>query len=102
MFALVGDAERRGAQIGLRQLLIAVAGVLARRRAGSRWPYGGPWLAFGAAAAVELAAIAPLLGCADRPVERDAPSGAYRAALRGALPFAATAGSSAAPAGRGA
>ena len=89
MFALVGDAERRGAQVGLRQLLVAVAGVLGPAAGGFALAYGGPWLAFGAAAAVELAAIAPLVGCADRPVERDTPSGAYRAALRGALPFAA-------------
>jgi hypothetical protein len=89
MFALVGDAERRGAQIGLRQLLIAVAGVGGPAAGGFALAYGGAWLAFGAAAAVELVAIAPLVGCADRPVERDMPSGAYRAALRGALPFAA-------------
>jgi hypothetical protein len=89
MFALVGDAERRGAQIGLRQLLIAVAGVGGPAAGGLALAYGGPWLAFGAAAAIELVAIAPLVGCADRPVERDTPPGAYRVALRGALPFAA-------------
>jgi len=89
MFALVGDAERRGAQVGLRQLLVAVAGVVGPAAGGFALAYGGPWLAFGAAAAVELAAIAPLVGCADPPVKRDAPPGAYRAALRGALPFAA-------------
>lgn len=89
MFALVGDAERRGAQIGLRQLLIAVAGVGGPAAGGFALAYGGPWFAFGAAAAVEIVAIAPLVGCADRPVERNMPSGAYRAAFRGALPFAA-------------
>jgi hypothetical protein len=89
MFALVGDAERRGAQVGLRQLLIAAAGVVGPAAGGLALAYGGPWLAFGAAGAAQLAAIAPLVGSADRPVERDAPPGAYRAALSGALPFAA-------------
>ena len=89
MFALVGDAERRGAQVGVRQLLIAAAGVVGPAAGGLALAYGGPWLAFGAAAAVQLVAVAPLVGCADRLVKRDAPSGAYRAALGGALPFAA-------------
>ena len=89
MFASVGDADRRGAQVGLRQLLVAAAGVVGPAAGGLALAYGGPWLAFGAAGAVQLGAIAPLIGCANRPVPRAAPPGAYRAARRGALMFAA-------------
>ena len=89
MFASVGDAHRRGAQVGLRQLLVAAAGVVGPAAGGLALAYGGPWLAFGAAGAVQLGAIAPLIGCANRPVPRAAPPGAYRAARRGALMFAA-------------
>jgi len=89
MFASVGDAERRGAQVGLRQLLVAAAGVAGPAAGGLALTYGGPWLAFGAAGAVQLGAIAPLIGCANRPVARVAPPGAFRAARRGALVFVA-------------
>jgi hypothetical protein len=89
MFAAVGDAERRGAQVGLRQLLVAAAGIVGPAAGGLALAYSGPWLAFGAAGAVQLGAIAPLVGCADRPVARVAPPGAFRAARRGALMFAA-------------
>jgi MFS family permease len=89
MFASVGDAERRGSQVGLRQLLVAAAGVAGPAAGGLALAHFGPWLAFGAAGAVQLAAIAPILGCANRAVARVAPPGAFRAARRGALVFAA-------------
>ncbi|THD44797.1 MAG: MFS transporter [Bradyrhizobium sp.] len=87
MFATVGDAEKRGAQVGLRQALIATAGIAGPAAGGLALTFGGPKLAFGAAAAVALIAIAPLLGCADHPIAPTAPPGAYRGARRGALLF---------------
>jgi hypothetical protein len=87
LFATVGDAERRGAQIGVRQTLAAAAGIVGPAAGGLALTFGGPKLAFGAAAAAAMVSIVPLLGCADRPVARIAPAGAYRAARRGALLF---------------
>jgi hypothetical protein len=87
LFATVGDAERRGAQVGARQALIAAAGIVGPAAGGLALTFGGPALAFGAAAVAAMVAIVPLLGCADRPVARVAPEGAYRAARRGALLF---------------
>ena len=101
MFATVGDAERRGVQIGLRQALIAAAGIAGPAAGGLALTFGGPGLAFGAAAAIALVSIAPLIGCADRPIARVAPAGAT--APRGAARCcsSATVGSSVAPAGPG-
>ena len=102
MFASVGDAERRGAQIGLQQLLLAVAGVFGPAAGGLALAYGGPWLAFGAAGTVQL-------GGSRR--SSAAPFGRWRASLRparsmprDAAPWCSspTAGSSTAPAGPGA
>ncbi len=87
LFATVGDAERRGAQVGLRQALVAAAGIVGPAAGGLALTFGGPSLAFGSAALAAMVAIVPLLGCADRPVARVAPEGAYRAARRGALLF---------------
>jgi hypothetical protein len=87
LFATVGDAERRGAQVGLRQALVAAAGIVGPAAGGLALTFGGPSLAFGSAALAAMVAIVPLLGCADRPVARVPPEGAYRAARRGALLF---------------
>jgi hypothetical protein len=48
----------------------------------------GPWIAFGTAAAIEVAAILPLLGVNAPPVPRLSPRGAYAAARTGVLLFA--------------
>ena len=66
---------------------IAAAGIVGPAAGGLALTFGGPSLAFGAAAVVAAFAIVPLLGCPDRPVARIAPAGAYRAARRGALLF---------------
>lgn len=88
MFAATGDSDRRGSQIGWRQLLVAVAGVAGPAAGGVMLTIGGPWLAFGAAAAIELAAIAPLRDLAEPQFAPIAREGAFRAARRGALLFA--------------
>jgi MFS family permease len=88
MFAAVGDSERRGSQVGWRQLLVGIAGVAGPAAGGLMLTIGGPWLAFGAAALIELAAIAPLRHIAEPPFAPIAPEGAFRAAKRSTLLFA--------------
>ena len=47
----------------------------------------GPWVAFGTAALIEAAAVIPLLGIADPPIESTPPDGSYAAARTGILLF---------------
>jgi len=47
----------------------------------------GPWVAFGTAAVIEIAAIVPLFGLAEPPFARVAPRGGYAAAKNGFLLF---------------
>jgi DHA1 family inner membrane transport protein len=61
VFSAVGDVQRRGSQVGARQLLGAVAGICGPAAGGLALALFGPWAAFGAAAAIEAAAILPLL-----------------------------------------
>ena len=91
IFAAAGDAERRGAQVGWRQMLTAVVGVVGPAAGGAALTIGGPGLTFGAGAAIQLVSIVPLIGLAYPPFARRAPEGAYRAARRGAGLFAADA-----------
>jgi hypothetical protein len=82
-FASLGDIDRRGSQIGGRQALVSVAEVLGPVAGGIMLTAFGPWSAFGAAFVVQMAAIAPLLGVAEPPVERLAPRDAYAEAKLG-------------------
>jgi DHA1 family inner membrane transport protein len=86
-FAALGDADRRGSQVGAREMLSAVAGVLAPATGGVVLTTLGPWAAFGAAAAIEVAAIAPLWRVGEPAVARVAPRDAYAAARTGVLLF---------------
>ena len=61
VFAVVGDAEHRGSQVSIRQALSTVAGIVGPVAGGLALTYLGPWAAFSFAAALELAAIIPLL-----------------------------------------
>jgi DHA1 family inner membrane transport protein len=61
VFSAVGDVQRRGSQVGARHLLGAVAGICGPAAGGLALALFGPWAAFGAAAAIEAAAILPLL-----------------------------------------
>ena len=61
MFSAVGDVQRRGSQVGARQMLGAVAGICGPAAGGLALALFGPWAAFGAAAVIEAAAILPLL-----------------------------------------
>jgi len=86
-FAALGDADQRGRQVGLREALSAGANVLAPATGGVVLSTLGPWAAFGTAAVIELAAIAPLWGVREPAVARLAPRDSYRAARTGALLF---------------
>ncbi len=81
-FAALGDAEFRGHQIGAREALVAVAGIvapalgaLALVTLGTRWTFAGVGL-------VQAAAAIPLLGVPNVAVQPKTP-GAFRAARLG-------------------
>jgi hypothetical protein len=88
VFSALGDADRRGSQVGARQVLGSVAAVLGPAVGGIVLTAFGPWAAFGAAAIVEAAAIAPLFWISDPYVERVAPKGVYAASMVGMQLFA--------------
>ena len=78
-FAAVGDAEHRGHQLGVREAVVAVAGIVAPLlgawalvTAGSRWT-------FAAVGLIQAIAAVPLLGAPNVAVRQEAP-GALRAA----------------------
>lgn len=85
MFAAIGDVGDRGSQVGWRQLLIAIAGTAGPAIGGIMLTVAGPWVAFGAAAAVECAAIVPLPGVIEPPIAPKAPPGAFPILKRGVL-----------------
>jgi hypothetical protein len=87
-FARVGDAEHRGHQIGAREAIASVAGIVGPLLVAWALIASGPMLAFGAAAAIHVLAALPFLGTPDVAVAREAP-GAFRAAIPGVLLFAA-------------
>jgi MFS transporter, DHA1 family, inner membrane transport protein len=82
----MGDAQRRGTQVGVRQFLTTVAAVLGPALGGVALAAFGPWAAFCAAAIIELAAILPLLALEEIPPARTDPLG--DSARAGALLFA--------------
>ena len=82
-FAALGDAEHRGQQIGVREAIAAVVGIVAPIAAGWTLIALGPHVAFGVTAATLLLSALPLLYAPSVAVMRDAP-GALRASLSGA------------------
>lgn len=87
-FAALGDAEQRGSQIGVREAVNALTGVLGPLIGGWALATLGPLPAFVAAAVTQAAAAAPLLGGPSLPVERLAPVG-LRSVLRASALMAA-------------
>jgi len=83
-FAVVGDDEHRGGQVGLREALSALAGVAAPVLGGFALANAGPTVAFGAAALVQAAAALPLVGAPEVEIAHDA-QGGFRAAWAGAV-----------------
>lgn len=83
-FASVGDAENRGGHVGVREAMVAIVGIIAPLIGAGALATGGPWLAFGGAALVQMLAAAPLIGAPEVEVAHEAPGG-VKAAWRGAL-----------------
>ncbi len=87
-FAAVGDVELRGGQLGVREAISAVTGVVAPLIGGWALVHVGPAASFAGAALVEAMATIPLLAAPQVSVPYEAPGG-FRAALRGAMLMAA-------------
>lgn len=86
-FAALGDHAIRGHQVGAREAIVAVVGVLSPAATGWLLVAFGPWAAFGASSAATLAAIAPLVWTPDVTVATRVP-GAWKAARFGVAMFA--------------
>jgi hypothetical protein len=87
-FAVLGDSEHRGHQIGAREALASLAAIIGPLIGGWALTTLGPRVAFGAAAIVHVLAALPFLGTPDVRVARSVP-GAFRAAMSGIMLFAA-------------
>jgi hypothetical protein len=87
-FAMLGDDAHRGHQIGAREAVAAVVGIIAPLATGWTLTALGPRVAFGATAVVLLLAALPILGTRNVAVV-DAAPGAFRAAIPGMLMFMA-------------
>jgi DHA1 family inner membrane transport protein len=87
-FAALGDDEHRGQQIGMREAIAATVGIASPLGTGWLLVTFGPRVAFGATAIIVMLAALPLLWTPDVKVARHA-AGAFRAAVPGALLFAA-------------
>lgn len=83
-FSALGDAEHRGHQIGAREALVAVVGVVAPLLGAWALVTLGPRWMFAAVGLVQALAALPLIGAPNVPVKRSAP-GAFRAARPAAL-----------------
>jgi hypothetical protein len=86
-YAMLGDAEDRGQQLGLREGLATLMSVIAPLFTGWALTFYGPRVAFYATSLVVLAAAAPILGARNVRIAQAA-TNAYCAALRGASIFA--------------
>jgi hypothetical protein len=87
-FATVGDAEHRGHQISAREALAALVGIAAPIIGGWALATLGPVVAFNTTAGVQILSALPLLRAPRVTVKASAP-GAFKAAWRGVMLFAA-------------
>ena len=87
-FAALGDNEFRGHQIGAREAIAAVVGVISPVFAGWMLVAFGPRAAFGLTSIITALAALPLLGTPRVCVARRVP-GVFKAALPGTLVFMA-------------
>lgn len=83
-FSSLGDAEHRGGQVGAREAMAAISGILAPLVGGWVLVTGGPVILFAAAGVLQALSALPLLKAPNVKVAREAP-GAYRAARLGGL-----------------
>jgi MFS transporter, DHA1 family, inner membrane transport protein len=87
-FASLGDADHRGHQLGAREAIAAIVGIIGPLATGWTLTTLGPKVAFDATAVVLLLGALPILGTRNVPVADTAP-GAFRAAVLGLLMFMA-------------
>jgi hypothetical protein len=85
-FASIGDAEHRGHQVGAREAVATVIGIVAPLIGAWLIITAGPFWMFGAVATVEALSVLPLLAAPNVMPPREAP-GAWRAAREGAALF---------------
>ena len=78
-FAVMGDSEQRGRQVGVREAIATVFGVVAPVVGGFCLAIVGPGPTFWAVGAIQALSVAPLIGAPDRAVARTSPEG-FRAA----------------------
>ena len=87
-FAALGDDEFRGQQIGAREAIAAIIGIISPLLGGWMLVAFGPRVAFGTTAVIVALAALPILWAPDVKAARQVP-GAFRAALPGMLLFMA-------------
>jgi hypothetical protein len=87
-FAALGDNEFRGHQIGVREAIAAIVGIISPVFAGWMLVAFGPDAAFGATSIITALAALPLFGTPKVDVVRHVP-GVFKAALPGTLVFMA-------------
>jgi hypothetical protein len=87
-YAALGNHEHRGSEVGAREALAALVGIVSPLVTGWALVAFGPRVAFGATAAILLFGALPLFWTPDVVVVRRAP-GAYRAAIPGMKLFLA-------------
>jgi MFS transporter, DHA1 family, inner membrane transport protein len=87
-FTSLGDAEHRGHQIGAREAVAAVAGIIGPLAAGWALTTLGPRVAFGATTVVLVLSALPIIWTPNVKVARNV-AGALKAATSGVLLFAA-------------
>jgi hypothetical protein len=87
-FAALGDSEHRGHQVGAREALVAIVGIVSPLATGWLLVKFGAMTAFGATAVVMFASALPLLWTSDVAVAPHV-DGAWRAALPGIKLFMA-------------
>jgi hypothetical protein len=85
-FASIGDAEHRGHQIGAREALAAVVGVVAPLLGAWALVTAGPRWTFAGVALIQALSAVPLLGAPNVRIAPTAP-GAFRAAWQGIALF---------------
>lgn len=87
-FAALGDREHRGHQLGAREAIGALIGIIAPLCGAWTIATIGPSAAFMVVAAIQISSALPLLSAPNVEIAREAP-GAFRAALPGMAIFAA-------------
>lgn len=90
-FAALGDHDHRGSQLGVREAIVALVGIVSPVLAGWALVAFGPNAAFGATTFFLLVSALPLFFTPNIPVAKSAP-GAFKAAIPGFKYFLADGG----------